>query len=890
MTRFLTGACALILVFAAGCGYFTSPEERIERAEALIAQGEYRSALIELRNAQEGQPDLPKARLLFAEVALWMGDPAAAERELKAAPADHDPARRADLALRIDLALGRHAEVLARIGTPDDKQPAVLWLYRGTANQALGNHAEAERDYRAAVQRDAGLIAAHAGIIEMRVVQNDTNDAFERSRMLTRDHPDSALAWFVRGGLLASAASMREAQDALVHAAELAPKQLDMLKHAALLVMLTEVQITNRDLEAARATSASLSRLAPGSAVAALEGARIQMAANDFAAAAVELRRLVNRTPQFTHARFLLGVSLAAQGNFSQANQELTQVVEETPHNAEARQLLAKVRLRLDDPDSALRLLVPALDTAEMDRATNLLFESASAQLGDETRSLTLIEREYNKSPGNRGLKMQLAAAYIRAQQGAKAQALLRDTDLTGDPAATRLMLAATAQAEGDDAARRKLEAMLAARPNDLALVLLAAQMHVAAREDQRARQLIEGALRRHPDDVGLKLALARVQLVTGDRDAAVATLTQVRRQDARNSEARLMLAQLALARDDAKEAATLVTEAVSGAERVSETHNAAGLMYLTTARYDSAIEHFLAGAAADPSDANLALNLARAQLALQQNEAARVSLQRALSLRANWLPAEGAMAFLELETGNSAAALKRVDALRTARPHDPQVMVLEAEVRTALRQYIEADRILALAARRQPSPAIAVKNYQIRLAGKLPKPTEPLEAWVLENPDDVQMRRTLADAYAQSGLRDKAAQQYEAVTARRPKDPIALNNLAWLYFEMGDRRALETARRAAELAPDSAEVADTLGWILVQAGSLKEGLPVLQRASEKNPRNGDMQYHYAAALAKSGNPTDAAVRLQAVLAATPEFPSRKDAEALLGSLSKPKP
>jgi Flp pilus assembly protein TadD len=150
------------------------------------------------------------------------------------------------------------------------------------------------------------------------------------------------------------------------------------------------------------------------------------MASNDFANAAIALRKVVTQTPQFWHARFLLGASLAAEGNLTQANQELTKVVEEMPQHMEARQLLAKVRLRLDDPDSALRVLVPALEAAGNDPETNLLFNSARVQLGDESGSLELIEREYQKSPGNRGLRLQLANAYLRASQGAKALSLLR--------------------------------------------------------------------------------------------------------------------------------------------------------------------------------------------------------------------------------------------------------------------------------------------------------------------------------------------------------------------------------------------------------------------------------------------------------------------------------
>jgi putative PEP-CTERM system TPR-repeat lipoprotein len=479
----------------------------------------------------------------------------------------------------------------------------------------------------------------------------------------------------------------------------------------------------------------------------------------------------------------------------------------------------------------------------------------------------------------------------VSANQGEKALALLRTGDAVGrDPLANRLLLAATAQVEGEAAARRKLDEMLATRPNDTELVLMAAQMHLAAREYPRARQLLQDVLQRNPAHSGVRLALARVQLLSGDRDAAVENLNLLRARDPKATAARLLLAQIALQRDDAKEAGTLIDEAVKGSDRLAETQNAAGLIYLETGRYDSAIAQFLAGTATDPSDATLWLNLGRAQFALEQNEAARESLQRALKQRANWLPAEGALAFLELQTGNSTAALKRVDALKTARPHDVEVLVLEADVRAALQQFAEADRALLLAARRQPSAALAAKHYQLRLAGELPKPVEPLEQWIAAHPDDLRTRNMLAEAYVRGGARQQAAQQYETILAREPRDAISLNNLAWLYLELQDRRAVDTARRASALAPNAPAISDTLGWVLVQNGAVSEGLTHLQRAAEGAPRNDDIQYHYAAGLAKAGKVADAQSRLTTLLSEKATFSSRSEAEELLKSLNKAQP
>ena len=136
-----------------------------------------------------------------------------------------------------------------------------------------------------------------------------------------------------------------------------------------------------------------------------------------------------------------------------------------------------------------------------------------------------------------------------------------------------------------------------------------------------------------------------------------------------------MMLAQMALKTDEARVAAALVDEALAASPTPARTRNAAGLMYLSTARYDQAIQHFRAGAELEPTTPVLWLNLGRAQLAMGQNEAARTSLQQALALQPGWLPAEGALVFLEVQQGNPGAARERIATLKGAHPREPGVL-----------------------------------------------------------------------------------------------------------------------------------------------------------------------------------------------------------------------
>ena len=112
------------------------------------------------------------------------------------------------------------------------------------------------------------------------------------------------------------------------------------------------------------------------------------------------------------------------------------------------------------------------------------------------------------------------------------------------------------------------------------------------------------------------------------------------------------------------------------------------------------------------------------------------------------------------------------------------------------------------------------------------------------------------------------------------------MNNLAWLYYEQGDDRAEATARRAYDLASDNPAVIDTYGWILTEKGKVAEGRDVLAQAVAKTPNEPDISYHYAAALARSGDTRRASGILDELLRSNLAFASRADAERLRRQLA----
>lgn len=111
------------------------------------------------------------------------------------------------------------------------------------------------------------------------------------------------------------------------------------------------------------------------------------------------------------------------------------------------------------------------------------------------------------------------------------------------------------------------------------------------------------------------------------------------------------------------------------------------------------------------------------------------------------------------------------------------------------------------------------------------------------------------------------------------------LNNLALLYAESEDPRALELARRAHSLMPGSPEIGDTLGWILVQQGELLEGLRHLRDAQTRAADDPGISYHIAVALQRLGRTDEAIVELTRALRGDAGEAMQERANALLSEL-----
>ena len=152
------------------------------------------------------------------------------------------------------------------------------------------------------------------------------------------------------------------------------------------------------------------------------------------------------------------------------------------------------------------------------------------------------------------------------------------------------------------------------------------------------------------------------------------------------------------------------------------------------------------------------------------------------------------------------------------------------------------------------------------------------MTSWINRHPDDQLARFSLANALIETKRYPEAQTQYELLIAKDPENPVILNNLAWLYANRGDNRSIEYAQHAYRLSPESAAIADTLGFILIGRGETERGLELLSQAHDKMPGSPETTYHLAVALKSAGRKKEARTMRTQLLASSTPFDARSDA------------
>lgn len=313
---------------------------------------------------------------------------------------------------------------------------------------------------------------------------------------------------------------------------------------------------------------------------------------------------------------------------------------------------------------------------------------------------------------------------------------------------------------------------------------------------------------------------------------------------------------------------------------------------------------------------------LTSAQLANNQRDQAKSNLRRIIDANKEDITHRLLLAsILGEETGQEKQALALMDETAKINPSNPQAKMLKATYLIRLGRTKDAIKIadelgaqfpkLSLGKILQGNAYLADKKldeatqayheaYRIQanartlltltnllnVQNKREEAIKLLNEALAEKPNNLALRYKLAAFYQALNNTEQAERHYLLILEKQPNNVLALNDLAWMYAQQGNPKALGLAKKAFDKAPKSAAVSDTYGYILLQHGKLEESLAILEKAAALAPKSADIQYHLAKAYLANDNRHRAVEILHVIVNSAQNFSERGDALELLKHLS----
>lgn len=674
--------------------------------------------------------------------------------------------------------------------------------------------------------------------------------------------------------------------------------------------------------------------LRPDDSTARLDLASLLIAAREFGLAKEQTDLLLQQLPHNPLVHVALGNLLLAENNSSLAMQEMQKAVDLAPGRSASYLALASLQMKAGESDSAELNFKKAVDLAPTEVRTRLAladyygsrhqFDSAEHQIQaaiaanpndtDAPAALVRLYMAQGKRDAAESYLRQLRLAFPHNSIGYRMlgdfyfaigdldRALAEYSSLyhehSGDILVKRNYVQLLILKNRSDEAATIDDEILKASPNDAVALTSRGQILIHNGKYKEAVESLQSALRSDPDssasyyqlgvafdrlgnlgqaqnawtnavqhngDFGeAHLALANCALRLNDMPALEQSASQVIRLlpsspagYAMRAVSFLKRGELNLAEQDAKKAIALAPVAPDGYMQLANVRQA-------QKNYSDAAKLYLKTLDRDPGSTDALASLVNIYIVQDQTEKALAAVQAQIAR----VPQRSA--YYDL--------LGTVEFDHRKAKHDLEAAESNLKIATDL-DGKNADAWLKLsqvqAARGELNDAIATTQRALE-----------------DNPKQLEFYLLAGRLYEAQHNLDKARECYQKALDIDPISPQASNNMASLLTKTNGNLdiALSLAQNARRQMPTSANVADTLGWVLYQKGAYKSAIDSFREALQLNDKgnlreNPSLHLHLALAYERNGQPNLARHQLEQALKLDPSYAAAEEVKKLLDEL-----
>jgi putative PEP-CTERM system TPR-repeat lipoprotein len=907
--RKATASALLAAVLLAACGG-ENPTALLSSAKESLLKNDHKTAVIQLKNALQKDPQLAEARFLLAKALLEGSDPAGAEVELRKAKELNYPADEVvPLLARTLLTLGQPEKVTGELAKAELTTPAAKAALQTSIGQAYlmqGKPDKAEAAYAASLAAEPGNAPALIGEARLKAGRGDLPGAVALLDSALEKSPRLNDAWQIKGDLLSAQGDAGGAMLAYRKALEIKPDYL--AAHAAIIRQL----LAEGKIDEAGAQLASMKQVAANHPQTHYLAAMLAYQKKEYAAARDSILLMLRAVPDNPLGLQLAGLIEYELKAFPQAETYLLKALPQTPPLGIARRVLIASYLRNSQPGKALGILEPVLDKIDKDSNMLALAGQVFLQNGQIDKAGTYFAQAAALDPKNPGKRTSLAM--VNMAKG-DTDVAFRDLEqvAAADPGnrADLALIAAHLQRRQFDAALKAIAALEKKQPDnplthnlrgtallgkrdiagarksfDQALALNAAYFPAAAnqanldlveKKPEDARKRFEAVLVKDPKNVQALLALAEMRAKAGGTTEEVAALIgKAVTANPTDPAPRLRLIGLYLSKNETKSALTAAQEALAALPERPEILDAAGRAQQAAGDFNQALATYGKLVALKPDSPLPYLRMAEIEMAAKNKGAALQNLQKALKVKPDSLDAQRGIMMLELDAGRTKEALDVAREVQRQRPKEAIGYIFAGDAHASKKAWGDAAAAYRAGLKEVGSTELAAKLHSALLAGGNNAEADKFaETWLKEHAKDARFRLYLAEQASARKDYAGAARHYRVLLEAQPDNAAVLNNLAWVAGQLKDPKAIDYAEKANKLAPDQPALMDTLAVLLVDKGDNTRAMELFKKALELAPQASQIRLNYATALIKVGQKGEARIQLDQLAKLGDKFPAQ---------------
>ena len=629
--------------------------------------------------------------------------------------------------------------------------------------------------------------------------------------------------------------------------------------------------------------------------------------------------------PENLDAKILLANAYAGLKKLDEAVALLDVVLEADPDNLAALLNQGAFHMRLGQTDEALEYYKLAISKAPDNPMSQRSIANYYASTGDKEKAEEHFRKAFDLDPDDQNTLFSLTRFYMENKEPEKVEEFYKEAiTRSSDPTGMKINLANFKISQGQRAeGLEMLQALLVAEPDNRNLLLRLAELRIEDRDRDAALALVDRLLKKSDTDAEANFLMGRISVLENNQTEALKYFTNAITYNSSliqayvaKSESEISLGRFSTAEETALKAVSLNRQFVPARAQYAKALALNGNAEQAITEADEILAQY-------PGFANAMIAKAEALIVQEKyREAAliftdllkehpdnifflhRLSVisrkigkydealryvRKVLDINPNVKDAVNELVAVYREMGNIQGGLDELEKRAGASDvpdvyfmHKGLVYVGEGNMDAAEKEFRRA--LEANPDNYQPYLYLG----QINLGRKDYSQAVAEVDRILEKNDRFAPAHLLKGMYNYSAGNSAAAEEsYLKVLDINAEDPVASNNLAWIYADE-DRnldRAMTLAENARGKDPNNPHYADTLGWVYYKMGRYILAIDQMLFAINNGTPGSENYYRLGMAYYRNGDKTLAVQSLRKAVSSGKDFKGIEEARQVLQEL-----